>query len=315
MNPLDLSPRLLQQYLVLVEERHFGRAAERLQISQPSLSQAINRLERCAGFTLLNRTSRAVELTPAGAAFAQDVLRLTEAQNAAILRGQRIAAGDEGEIQLGATGSFTYSCMPRLIRKCREELPNVRLQLHDCPSMELIDRVRDGRIDIALATGPLPDTTGLSVSFLAYERLVVALPVDHRLAGQPCVDLADLAGDGFALYSNTGHRGLRPIVTCACQAAGFTPREVASADTAAGLLGHVASGGCVSFALDRMRPFSPPGVVFRPVVPRRTGGAGPDPADILKLQIVAVVRDDHDEPLIGKVLQLLQDPAILDVSH
>lgn len=313
MSPLDLSPRILQQFLVLVEEKHFGRAADRLGISQPSLSQAINRLERAVGFTLLNRTSRAVELTPAGAAFAHDVQLLKDAQASAIMRGQRIASGDEGELQLGTTGSFTYAAIPRLIRECREEMPNLRLQLHDCPSMELIDRVRDGRVDIALAVGPLPDTSGLSVTFVAYERIVVALPSEHPLAGQSSIQLAALAGDGFALYSCSGHRGLLPIVTSACQAAGFTPHEVATADTAAGLLGHVASGGCVSFALDRMRPFSPPGVVFMPVAPRPAGTDGPDPAEILKLQIVSVVREDHHEPLIDNVLRLLQDPTILDV--
>lgn len=314
MNPLDLSPRILQQFLVLVDEKHFGRAADRLGISQPSLSQAINRLERSVGFTVLNRTSRTVELSPAGAAFAHDVRLLRDAQNSAILRGQRIAAGDEGELRLGTTGSFTYAAIPRLIRKCREAMPNLRIQLHDCPSMDLIDRVRDGRIDIALANGPLPDTSGLAVTFLAYERIVVALPSDHRLAGQAHIDLADLAGDGFALYSCTGHQGLLPIVTSACQAAGFTPRETATADTAAGLLGHVASGGCVSFALDRMRPFSPPGVVFAPVAPRPAGDHGPDPADLLKLQMVWVVRDDHHEPLIDNVLRLLRDPKVLDIT-
>lgn len=312
MNPLDLSPRILQQFLVLVEEKHFGRAADRLGISQPSLSQAINRLERSVGFTLINRTSRSMELTPAGAAFAHDVELLRDAQSSAIMRGKRIAAGDEGQLRLGTTGSFAYGFMPGLIRRCHRELPNVRLQLHDCTTMELIDRVRDGRVDIALAAGPLPDTTGLSVSFMTHERIVVALPTDHRLAGESSIDLADLAGEGFALYSETGHSGLRTIVASACQAAGFTPREVASADTVAGLMGHVSAGVCVSFAPDRMRLFSPPGVVFTPVAPRPAGVDRPDPADILRVQVLSIVRDAHHEPLIANVLRLLQDPTILD---
>lgn len=311
MNPLDLSPRILQQYLVLVEERHFGRAAERLHISQPSLSQAINRLERCVGFTLLNRTSRVVELTPAGAAFAQDVRRIRAAQNAAVLRGQRIAAGDEGELQLGTTGSFAYAFAPGLIRRCRQELPNVHLRLHDCTSLELVDRVRDGRVDVALVAGPLPDSTGLSLSFVTYEQVVVVLPENHRLAGQPNIDLAELAEEDFALYSESGHSGLQPVVISACHAAGFTPRHAASADTIAGLIGHVAGGACVSFAPHRMRLFNPPGVVFAPVAPRTSDKDEPDPADILKVQILAVVREDHREPLIDKVLELLSDPTVL----
>ncbi|TXI36393.1 MAG: LysR family transcriptional regulator [Mycobacterium sp.] len=312
VNPLDLSPRILHQYLVLVEEKHFGRAAERLHISQPSLSQAINRLERCVGFTLLNRTSRTVELTPAGAAFAHDIQHLRETQNAAVLRGQRIASGDEGELQLGIPGSFAYAFIPALIRRCHRELPNIRLQLHDCPSMELVERVRDGRVDIALVAGPLPDTTGLSLAFVAHERIVAILPESHRLAGQPTIDLAELADDDFALYTESGHRGLMPLVMSACQAAGFTPRQVAGADTLAGLIGHVASGTCVSFALDRLRPFNPPGIVFVPIRPRQSQRDEPDPAAILRIQILSVVCDDHQEPLIDRVLNLLSDPTVLE---
>jgi len=302
----------VHQFLVLVDDKHFGRAAERLGISQPSLSQAINRLERSVGFMLLKRTSRSVELTPAGAAFAHDMRIVTEAQNQAITRGKRIAAGDEGELQLGTTGSFAYTFIPGLIRRCRQDAPNLRLHLHDYPSLELIERVRDGRVDIALAAGPLPDTTGLSVRFITYERVVVALPARHRLADHPAIDLADLAGADFALYSDAGHSELMPIVTSACQAAGFTPRQVASADTIAGLIGHVASGLCVSFAPSRMRLFTPPGVVFKPIAPRPTDEDVPDPADILKVQILSVVRTDHAEPLVDAVLNLLQDPTVLD---
>jgi len=313
VNPFDSSPRILQQFLVLVEEMHFGRAADRLQISQPSLSQAISRLERFVGFTLLNRTSRAVQLTPAGASFALDVQRIREAQNAAIMRGQRIAGGEEGELQLGTTGSFAYSFIAGLIRRCRDDLPNLRLRLHDCPSMELVERVRDGRVDIALAAGPLPDSTQLSVQFLTHERIVAVLPAHHHLADRPHIDLAELADENFALYSEAGHRGLLALVLSACQSAGFIPREVATADTVAGLIGHVASGNCVSFAPDRMRLFTPLGVVFKPIAPRVSAGDEPDPAEILKIQIVSVVLAGHHEPLINKVLGLLHDPRVLDV--
>ena len=313
MHPLDLSPRIIQQFLVLVQEKHFGRAADRLGISQPSLSQAINRLERSVGFILLKRTSRSVELTPAGAAFAHDMQILADAQNQAVTRGRRIAAGDEGELQLGTTGSFAYAFIPGLIRRCHQESPNLHIHLHDCPSLELIDRVRDGRVDIALAAGPLPDTTGLTVRFVTYESIILVLPADHRLADRLSIDLADLADDDFALYSETGHSGLMPIVTSACQAAGFTPRQVASADTVAGLIGHVASGLCVSFAPSRMRQFNPPGVVFKPVTPWPASPDKPNPPEILKIQILSVVREDHHEPLIDNVLRLLQDPTIVDI--
>ncbi len=313
MHPLDLSPRILHQFLVLVQEKHFGRAADRLGISQPSLSQAINRLERAVGFTLLNRTSRSVELTPAGAAFAHDMQIIVDAQNQAVTRGKRIAAGDEGDLQLGTTGSFAYAFIPGLIRRCHQESPNLRIHLHDCPSLELIDRVRDGRVDIALAAGPLPDTTGLSVRFVTYERIIVVLPADHRLADRPSIDLADLADDDFALYSETGHSGLMPIVISACQAAGFTPRQAASADTVAGLIGHVASGLCVSFAPSRIRQLNPPGVVFKPIAPWHGSPDRPNPPEILKIQILSVVREDHQEPLIDHILRLLQDPTIVDI--
>lgn len=311
MRSIDLSPRLLQQYLVLAEEKHFGRAADRLHISQPSLSQAISRLEQCLDVALLSRTSRTVELTPAGAAFAKDAQSVIEAQRAAITRAQRIARGEEGELQLGTTGSIAYSLIPGLIRLSRRELPKLRIRLQGCPSMELVDRVRAGRVDVALLVGPLPDAMDLTVSVVADERIVIALPANHRLADRAGIRLSDLADDDFAMLSKPGHDGLVPLAEAVCQAAGFIPREAASADTIAGLIGHVASGTCVSFALERMCLLAPPGVVFKPVEMGETPEVATDPAEILKVQILAAVRTDHD-PSITKFLRLLSNPTILE---
>lgn len=308
---IDVTPRLLQQYLVLAEERHFGRAADRLQISQPSLSQAINRLEQALGVALLNRTSRKFALTPAGAAFAKDAQGVVEAQHAAIMRAHRIALGDEGELNLGTTGSFAYSLIPGLIRLCRDEIPKLRIRIQDCPSMELVERVRSGRVDVALLIGPLPDSTDLTVSFVADERIVVALPANHRLADRASIQLSDLADEDFAVLSKAGHGGILPLAAAACQAAGFVPREVASADTAAGLIGHVASTRCVSLAPERMRLFAPQGVVFRPVESQKSGDTA-DPAEILKVQILSVVRADRDDASVSKILRLLRNPAIFE---
>ncbi|MUM16072.1 LysR family transcriptional regulator [Mycobacterium sp. CBMA271] len=309
MKPVELSPRLLQQFCVLAEEKHFGRAADRLLISQPSLSQAIGRLEQCLGIMLLSRTSRTVELTAAGKAFAIDIEGVLEAQHAAVARARRVANGEEGELRLGTTGFIAYTLAPALLRRCHEDLPHLQMQLQDCRSDEMIERVKSGHVDVAVLYGPLDDSAGLSVSVVTTEPMMVALPSGHRLAHAPAIALGDLETDRFALPWQEQANLAREYVSI-CQAAGFIPRQTASASTVTGLLAHVASGSCVSLVPYRMRYFTPPGVVLAPVVANTTCSGAAGPLHSIQVKMLAVTRADHRDLTIGMVLRFLQDPTV-----
>ncbi|WP_423488726.1 LysR family transcriptional regulator [Mycobacteroides sp. PCS013] len=310
MKSVDLSPRVLQQFCVLAQEKHFGRAADRLYISQPSLSQAISRLEQSLGVTLLVRTSRAVELTPAGQAFAAEVEGILQAQQAAVMRARRIARGEESRLRLGATDSLAYTFVPALLRRCQQDLPHLQIVLQDYRYDELIERTKSGHVDVAIMYGPLGDLTGLSASLVTTEPIMVALSADHRLAQEPHVAVGDLADEGFALPW-TAHTSLVSELVSMCEAAGFTPRQTASANTTIGLIAHVASGSCVAFVPSRMRfIIAPPEVVLKPLVANRIPSEALEPPRSIQTQILALTRAGSHDPAIDTILKLLQDPAV-----
>lgn len=296
---MDIPPRLLEQFGVLAEERHFGHAAERLSMSQPSLSQAIQRLERILGVRLLDRTTRSVQLTPAGEAFARDARALLGAQHAAVGRAQRIASGTEGEVRLGYNAVLGYEFLPRLLRSCRERYPNLRLHLFEHSSAVSASLVRSGGLDLAFVRAPLVDTDGLTLRDVGTDRIAAALPANHHLATQPALRLADLSNEGFALLSEPMHSGVVDLVTTACRAAGFIPRIVARADTVPGVVIHVASGSSVSLVPDQMRSGGFPGVAIRPLSDRdQPSRTAPH------LQTLAATRVGYKEPSLDRIIQL-----------
>ncbi|MER7770461.1 LysR family transcriptional regulator [Kitasatospora sp. NPDC096140] len=293
---MELTQRVLQQFVVLAEEQHFGRAAERLSMSQPPLSQAIQRLERGLKVVLFDRGSRGVRLTPAGRAFAEDARRLLDTQAAAVERVRRIAAGQEGELRLGFIGSLGYQLVPRLLRRSHTELPGLRLHLSAHPSTELVGMLQAGALDLALVRLPVAGTEGLSVRRLGTERLVAALPEQHPRAAAPSLDLRDLAAEAFALPRPGALPGLAEQVALACARAGFTPRPLGQADDLPGLLGFVAAGLCLALVPEQVRSLGVPGVVHRPLL-----GGSP----YLESTIAAVHRPDGPDAAVHRLLEIL----------
>ncbi|PXX59639.1 LysR family transcriptional regulator [Nocardia tenerifensis] len=278
---MDLTQRLLEQYVAVAEEQHFGRAARRLSMSQPPLSQAIARLERGLGVTLLERGTRSVRLTPAGAAFARDATRLLAAQQAAIDRARRIGHGLSGELRVGTVTLLDYRYVPAVLRAAAEDLPGIHLRLHQDPSAAtLVDMVRADALDLAFARSPVTEADDLTVEIVATDRLVAALPRTHRWAGRASIELAELRSENFVLPSAAAPE-LAQQVQLACREAGFTPRDYASADATVGLLTYVAAGLCVSLVPEM--PF--PEVKFVPLH---------NPSTFAEIPLVSVHRNDAD---------------------
>ncbi|WP_208722286.1 LysR substrate-binding domain-containing protein [Rhodococcus qingshengii] len=301
---MDVSARLLEQYVVLAEEKHFGRAAQRLAMSQPSLSQAIQRLERSLSVQLLERSTRAVVLTQAGVTFAQDARHILDTQRAAVGRTRRIARGTEGVLQVGFTSALSYTFVPQLLTLCSREFPSLRLDLHQHASATLASMVRAGHLDIAFARWPLAESEGLDVQVVAAEAVVVALPSTHPLLGRTSLLLHDLADEGFALPVVPSLGPLADMVNAVCRGAGFVPRDAARADSLSGLLAHVASGSCVCLVPAQVSTAALPGVEFRQL-DETYETVGPAFKNTLKLEVVVVTRTDHSDPAVEQILSLM----------
>ena len=256
--------RRLRYFMAVAEERHFGRAAERLFIAQPALSQQIKALEAELGVLLFTRSTRRVELTPAGARLhrrAGEILRLVDA---AIEEVRRIHAGEEGVIRLGFIGSATYELMPALSRSLQADLPNLQVELTGellSPDVEaaLVER----RLDLGVLR-PFEVPDGVQMRTLRSEPLVAAVPVDHPAAAAEEVALAALAAEPFVNYVRKGS-AMADAVAAACASAGFEPRVRMEVRETATLVSFVAAGIGVALVPAGVQSVRIPGVVYLPL--------------------------------------------------
>ena len=213
-------PRLLRPFVALADELHFGRAAERLHVSQPALSQQIARLERQLGVRLFDRTRTRVELTEAGAAMLPAARTAVEAADAAAEAARSHARGEAGELRLGLSPGAHYVAQPLLAEFARRR-PGVRVRARQDSSGALAEQVADGRLELALGFCTEP-REGVVCAWLRDEPVVVAVAAGHWLAGT--VALADLADETFALVDERDGAGYNRAVVELCRAAGFEPR-------------------------------------------------------------------------------------------
>jgi len=237
-----METRLLRSFVVLAEERHFGRAASRLHIAQPALSQQLNRLEREAGARLLDRSTRRVDLTEAGLLLQKRARGILAALDRTAADLGLLAAGRAGRVRLGFVGTATYDVLPRVAHRIRSELPDIELDLRgELLGPALLDAVRDGELDIAVAR-PAPSTPeNLVIRPLRDEPLMAVLPADHPRAGDSRVRVSDLAGVPLVTHP-AGHRSMmQPLALDTCHRAGFAPEIVEVGETGT-LVVFVAAG-------------------------------------------------------------------------
>jgi DNA-binding transcriptional LysR family regulator len=237
-----METRLLRSFVVLAEERHFGRAASRLHIAQPALSQQLNRLERETGARLLERSTRRVDLTEAGLLLQKRARGILAALDRTAADLGLLAAGRAGRVRLGFVGTATYDVLPRVAHRIRSELPDIELDLRgELLGPALLDAVRDGELDIAVAR-PAPSTPeNLVIRPLRDEPLMAVLPADHPRAGDSRVRVSDLAGVPLVTHP-AGHRSMmQPLALDTCHRAGFAPEIVEVGETGT-LVVFVAAG-------------------------------------------------------------------------
>lgn len=257
--------RHLRYYVAVAEERHFGRAAERLHMAQPPLSQQIRQLEAELGVALLTRTTRKVELTGAGELFLARARAILASTQAAAADAVRAGQGELGRLALGFTGSATYELLPSLARVLREELPGLTLELHgEMLTPRQVAALHEGWLDVAFLRPPVRDPD-LAVHVVRREPLIVAVPEHHRLAGAAALPLAQLREEPFVSYPSQHRSVVYDAVLDACGRAGFHPRIVQEVGETSTLVAFVAAGLGVALVPASVRHLQITGAVYRPL--------------------------------------------------
>jgi len=191
----------IRAFVVVAEELHFGRAAERLQMTQPPLSRQVQKLERALGVRLFERDNRRVELTTAGETFLTEARRILALASGALEQAQRIQAGSAGTVRIGFTAVSTFSVLTSLLNLVSEAYPDIHLDLFEMVTGEQISKLIDGELDLGLARPPF-DKTAFASRLLYREDLLLAVPSDHRLShlDRP-VTAEDLVNEPLIMYS------------------------------------------------------------------------------------------------------------------
>jgi DNA-binding transcriptional LysR family regulator len=260
-----IETRLLRQFIAVAEELNFRRAAERLHMAQPPLSQAILRLEDALGYPVFERTNRKVSLTPAGTAFLATARQVLASLEEGVAATRRVAQGIEGHLRLGFIHITPYAHVLAALRAFRAASPAVQFTLREASTQQQVEWLERGEVDIALLRAPGRSTPGLRFERLSGEDILVALPFGHRCAAQARVDLAALAGDDFVASPRDLGQGFHDQLASLCLHAGFVPHVAQQARRLQTVLGLVAAGFGVALLPASLAASMPAGVVMLPL--------------------------------------------------
>jgi len=261
--------RQLEAFVAVATELHFGRAAERLHIAPPTLSELIRRLERELSTPLFTRTTRRVAITSAGAELLTRSKVILDEAAAAKAAMRRVAGGEAGTVRLGITPPAAPVVAPHLISLFAAEAPQVTVELQRMWLPNLLDAVVAGDIDVALTCGPVPESAGIATEVFCAEPLLVGLRPDHRLAGRDSVALPELAHDVLG----TAPEALFPAWVLAqrqaLEAAGITPSAIELADTDLSAIRWADQPGIDWILLIPSLTAAHTQTIIRPVTPRQ----------------------------------------------
>ncbi len=254
--------RQLRSFVAVAEELHFGRAAVRLGIAQPPLSQQIRRLEERLGVPLFVRTRRSVELTPVGELLlegARPLLAHARELEDTIRNAEDM---EGGTVRLGFVGSAAYDVVPTLVRRARVDLPGLSVIAVELPTTRQLAALRRGSLDAGIVRLPVEDEATLERLPLTSDPTVAAVPDTHPLAGRARIALAELAGEPFIIWSRRNNPRAHDDVIEACRDAGFAPRVVQEPGEIDTMLSLVAAGLGVALVPGSMRRIRPNGVRY-----------------------------------------------------
>lgn len=253
----------LRCFVVVAEELHFGRAATRLNMTQPPLSRQIQMLERIFGTRLFNRSSRSVELTTAGIHLLPEARRILALSESSIKEIRRLTRGEAGSLSIGFTASAGSSFLPMLLMRCREQLTNVQLELKEMVTREQTEALTAGQIDIGLLRPPAgPHYHSICV---LQDRLLAALPASHSLATGAAPAIEDFNNLPFIMYSPDESEYFYDLVTSIFRERGVSPDFVQHVTQIHSILALVRAGLGVALVPEAASNLQFAGVSLRPL--------------------------------------------------
>ena len=289
--------RHLRYFVAVAEELHFSRAAERLHITQPPLSLTIRMLEEKLGARLFERIKRRVKLTEAGRVLLADARAILEHIAQVERRVPQVALGAAGRLEIGFTGSATFSdVMSPLLARFHRAWPKVLLTLEQMTTAVQLAALGERRLDIGFARLPTPELLpfGIVARRVQQEPLLVALSSDHPLAGSCRIELAALSEEPFVMPARHTRSGLYDKVKELCAHAGFAPRVVTEAYQVTTVIALVAAGIGVSIVVAGMRRAAIPGLAFAEIADDRA-----------YIDLLVIHRDGDTAPTVRNFLELL----------
>jgi DNA-binding transcriptional LysR family regulator len=267
--------RHLRYFVAVAEELHFGRAATRLRISQPPLSQQIQALEAELGVQLFHRGPRNVTLTVAGTSFLAEARNTLAQAEHAVRVAKRANAGHIGQLRVGFTPSLPFTEMfPRLLQEYRAAFPDVEVKIFEMVTRHQIAAMLDDQLDVGFIRSPMPHLPDDIKTFHVYkDRLTLITRQEHRLASWPSVPVAELKGEPMIVMNRDSNTGLHDQVHALCAANGFIPTVSQSANGAWTPLALVTAGLGVSIVYSSLvERIQIEGVVKRPIDDRKATG-------------------------------------------
>ena len=291
--------RHFRYFLAAAEEEHVGLAARRLNVSQPSLSRAIADLERELGVRLFQRAGRGIRLNPAGRQFLEGARRVLAEVERAAASARRTGAGEVGQLDIGAVDTVSWSgVVPEALRALRSARPGVLLRLFPLSSCEQLAAIQGGRLDVGFLYNRPRDDPATRALAVAEDKVVLAVPADHGLAGAGKVALRDLAGEAFVSFPRAASPVFHDRLARGCARRGFQPQVVQEAATGAGILAIVASGLGIAFVNSAVRWRRPHNVDLLELEDLE-----------LKLVLDCVWRADNEAPALAPFLDAVRDLA------
>jgi len=283
----------LRCFVAVAEELHFGRAAARLNMTQPPLSRQIQVLEHIVDAELLERTSRTVRLTPAGRSFLLEAKRILKLAESAAQVARRIAMGKTGSLKIGFTAATAYGFLPDLIAACRARLPEVDLSLKEMVSADQLEALSTGQLDVGLLRPPVARPE-MATQRVVAEPLLAAVPVSHPLAEGETVAIKALDGEPFVMYSPFESRYFHDLLATQFSRANILPRYVQHLTQIHSILAMVRAGAGIAIVPAAAANLNFAGVALKPLSVRWPTA----------VELLMVWRRDSDNPLTASLVDI-----------
>jgi DNA-binding transcriptional LysR family regulator len=287
--------RQLRYFVAVAEELNFGKAAERLYMTQPALSKQIQTLEKKLEIELFKRTKREVQLTQAGQVFLEQAKRLLKDAEQGVQLAKQAARGEIGQLIISYTPSALHSVLPEILRVFGDRYPDVKIAMTEMSTEKQVEALQEHQVDVAFLHPPLREKF-LQLQLILEEEILLVLPKNHPLLTHEKIPLSALAKESFIIHPPDEGPVLYNLFVNTCLQAGFQPKVVQEAVMCQTRIALVEAGIGITFVPESIQNIASRGVVYK-----RIDGVS------AKLQLATAWRKENSSPVLQKFLQLITE--------